>query len=68
MVEMNKKHRDSNLELFRVLVMLSIIAHHYVVNSGVWNAIQADGPTMNSLGGQGLALKSPIRPVPPTTN
>ena len=46
---MNKKHRDSNLELFRVLVMLSIIAHHYVVNSGVWNAIQADGPTMNSL-------------------
>lgn len=28
-------HRDSNLELFRVIVMLMIIAHHYVVNSGL---------------------------------
>ena len=27
--------RDSNLELFRIIVMLSIIAHHYVVNSGL---------------------------------
>ncbi|MBR4325110.1 MAG: acyltransferase family protein [Bacteroidales bacterium] len=30
-----KKHRDSNLELFRILTMLLIIAHHYVVNSGL---------------------------------
>lgn len=29
--------------------MLSIIAHHYVVNSGIWNEIQAIEPTMNSL-------------------
>lgn len=43
------KHRDSNLELFRVLAMLSIIAHHYVVNSGVWNEIQAVEPTTYSL-------------------
>ncbi len=36
-----KKGRDSNLELFRIITMLFIIAHHYVVNSGL-TAI--DGP------------------------
>ena len=30
-----KKHRDSNIELYRILVMLLIVAHHYVVNSGL---------------------------------
>lgn len=30
-----KKHRDSNLELFRILTMLLIVAHHYVFNSGL---------------------------------
>ncbi|MCQ2455381.1 MAG: acyltransferase [Clostridia bacterium] len=30
-----KKERDSNLELFRIVTMLFIIAHHYVVNSGL---------------------------------
>ena len=29
------QHRDSNLELYRILLMLAIIAHHYVVNSGL---------------------------------
>lgn len=29
------KERDSNLELFRIIMMLSIVAHHYVVNSGL---------------------------------
>ncbi len=29
------KLRDSNLELYRILLMLLIIAHHYVVNSGL---------------------------------
>lgn len=33
--------RDTNLELFRILTMLLIIAHHYVVNSGL---ISVDGP------------------------
>lgn len=42
------KQRDSNLELFRIIVMLLIIAHHYVVNSGVWDAINANGPSANS--------------------
>lgn len=29
------KKRDSNLELYRIIVMLLIVAHHYVVNSGI---------------------------------
>lgn len=29
------KERDSNLELYRIIVMLLIVAHHYVVNSGL---------------------------------
>lgn len=29
------KQRDSNLELYRIILMLLIIAHHYVVNSGL---------------------------------
>ncbi len=35
------KPRNSNLELFRIITMLLIIAHHYVVNSGL---AAADGP------------------------
>ncbi len=31
----NKKQRNSNLELYRIIVMLLIVAHHYVVNSGI---------------------------------
>ncbi len=33
--------RDSNLELFRCITMLLIVAHHYVVNSGL---ISSGGP------------------------
>lgn len=29
------KKRNSNLELFRIITMLLIVAHHYVVNSGL---------------------------------
>lgn len=32
------KQRNSNLEFFRIIVMLLIVAHHYVVNSGLTNA------------------------------
>ena len=31
--------RSSNLELFRILSMLMIVAHHYVVNSGLIDCI-----------------------------
>lgn len=34
------KRRNSNLELFRIVTMMSIVAHHYVVNSGL---LAADG-------------------------
>ncbi len=30
-----KKARDSNIELLRILMMVVIVAHHYVVNSGI---------------------------------
>lgn len=31
--------RNSNLELYRIIVMLLIVAHHYVVNSGLMDVI-----------------------------
>ena len=30
-----KKQRSSNLELYRILCMMMIVAHHYVINSGL---------------------------------
>lgn len=36
------KVRNSNLELYRIIVMLSIVAHHYVVNSGLMTLMDAD--------------------------
>ncbi len=32
---MMRDNRDSNIELFRIVLMLLIITHHYVVNSGI---------------------------------
>lgn len=37
-----KRKRDSNLELFRILTMLLIVSHHYVVNSGLTEVIRGD--------------------------
>ena len=34
--------RNSNLELYRVLTMLAIVAHHYVVNSGLLGLISGN--------------------------
>lgn len=36
------KVRNSNLELYRIIVMLAIVAHHYVVNSGLMSLMDAD--------------------------
>ena len=48
------KMRNSNLELFRIIVMLFIIAHHYVVNSGL---LAVDGPIYEApLLGQSIFL------------
>lgn len=40
MSDVSVKRRDSNLELFRIITMLFIIAHHYVVNSGLLELIK----------------------------
>lgn len=34
-ISLTKKPRQSNLELFRIITMFLIVAHHYVVNSGL---------------------------------
>lgn len=53
-----KKHRDSNLELFRIITMLLIVAHHYVVNSGL---LAQDGPVWaNPLSSDSLFLLFPL--------
>lgn len=44
----SKKVRDSNLELFRILTMLIIVAHHYVVNSGYLDLIREFGATSSN--------------------
>ncbi len=41
--------RNSNLELYRIIVMLLIVAHHYVVNSGVMHAMQENPTSLPSL-------------------
>lgn len=40
-----KQLRDSNLELLRIIAMLAIIAHHYVVNSTVANGFEYTNTT-----------------------
>lgn len=35
-----KAERNSNLELYRIIVMLLIVAHHYLVNSGLLQVIE----------------------------
>lgn len=44
-VTLPAKERNSNLELYRIIVMLLIVAHHYVVNSGL---TAADGPILTN--------------------
>lgn len=36
---MTQKVRNSNLEFYRIITMLAIVAHHYVVNSGLMGGI-----------------------------
>ena len=46
-------HRDSNIELFRIITMFFIVAHHYVVNSGL---TLEDGPiAANPLSGNSIS-------------
>ena len=43
------KKRDSNLELYRIIVMILIVAHHYVVNSGLTDVIQQSPTEVKSI-------------------
>jgi len=36
------KVRNSSIELYRIIVMLLIVAHHYVVNSGLLDIMSDD--------------------------
>lgn len=38
-MDREKPMRNSNIELYRIILMLIIIAHHYVVNSGIMDSI-----------------------------
>lgn len=44
-----KKPRSSDLELYRIILMLGIIAHHYVVNSGLLDMMAANPTSPNSI-------------------
>lgn len=35
------KVRESNIELLRIVMMLVIVLHHYIVNSGITDVISA---------------------------
>lgn len=43
------KQRDSNLELFRIILMFFIIAHHYVVNSSLLDYVDMQHITGNDI-------------------
>ena len=44
-----KAPRYSNLELYRIICMFLIVAHHYVVNSGVMELMNEDSSSANSI-------------------
>ena len=49
MIQTQKKPRNSNLELYRIIVMLLIVAHHYVVNSGLMPELDKDPLSAKSI-------------------
>lgn len=49
MSDASVKKRDSNLELFRIITMLLIVAHHYVVNSGLLDLIKINPLSVKSI-------------------
>lgn len=42
-----KKERNSNIELFRIIMILVVIAHHYVVNSNIQSFYQLNHVSAN---------------------
>ncbi len=47
--ENENKTRSSNIELFRIISMFLIVAHHYVVNSGLMDFIKLSPTSTNSI-------------------
>lgn len=47
MILENERIRKSNIELLRIISMLLIISHHYVVNSEIMNAFQIGDTSIN---------------------
>lgn len=43
------RYRNSNIEFYRIIVMLLIVAHHYVVNSGLIEKMQESPLSPQSL-------------------
>ena len=43
------KQRDSNIELYRIIVMILIVAHHYVVNSGLTDVMRVAPTSFKSI-------------------
>ena len=41
-VLVKKKNRDSNIELLRIIMMIIIVGHHYIVNSGIMDVINSN--------------------------
>ena len=52
------KNRDSNIELLRIILMIVIVLHHYIVNSGITQVI-TDSISADIIGG-GVQLYSPF--------
>lgn len=48
-MELINKTRNSNLELYRIIVMLLIVAHHYVVNSELMDVMKEEPLSGNSI-------------------
>ena len=44
-----EKKRESNIELYRIIIMLLIIAHHYVVNSGLLEIMYNNPTSLKSI-------------------
>jgi len=44
-----QRFRNSNLELYRIIVMLLIVAHHYMVNSGLFEVINSSDTVSSSV-------------------
>ena len=41
--------RNTNIEILRILMMLSLIAHHFVINSGIPSLYETDNMSINMI-------------------